>query len=66
MNQLENILQAVDALLHLPQFLTGKAFQDCLDGRKHLQGIAERDKIPGVRRLVGDLAQQPFQVVDRI
>ncbi len=36
------------------------------DGRQHHKGIAEGDQIPGIGRLVADLAQQTFQIIDRV
>ena len=34
--------------------------------RKHLQGIAERDQIPGIGRLVADPPDETFQIIDGI
>ena len=63
---MEDILQVVHMCVDVLQFLTGKPFQHHLDRRKHLQGVPECDEVPGIGRLVGDLAQQPLQIVDGV
>ena len=65
-NQLKDILQTVNLLLHIYKLLTAKALQNLFYGRKHLQRIPKGDKVPGVGGFVGHLAKKPLQIIYRV
>ena len=65
-DQLINILQAVNLLPDFRQFFFFKGSQHRLNRWQHLQGIPKCDQISGICRLISHLTEQSFQIVDGI